>query len=116
MEQKKVIADVWYEKKWLVVILCIFFFPVGFYALWKNSSVPKTTKIGVPVIFTIFIIAVLNIGPEKKASNKIDPGTSVPVKPAAIPKYEVVNVESIHEDIYCKITMDDMYSREELIE
>lgn len=66
MEQKNTKSNTWYEKKWLVVILCVIFFPVGLYALWKNSSIAKGWKIGITVI--IGIIVITNLGGNDKTS------------------------------------------------
>jgi len=35
----------WYDRTWLVVVLCIVFFPVGLYALWKSNTIGKTGKL-----------------------------------------------------------------------
>jgi hypothetical protein len=59
-------SNSWYEKTWLVVILCILFFPVGLYALWKNSSISKGWKIGVTAIIALIVIA--NLGDKDKTS------------------------------------------------
>ncbi|GEC78152.1 hypothetical protein [Flavobacterium aquatile] len=53
----------WYEKTGLVIFLCIIFFPVGLYALWKNSSIAKGWKIAVTSLISIILIA--NIGGDK---------------------------------------------------
>lgn len=66
MENNNSNSNAWYEKTWLVVILCIIFFPVGLYALWKNSSISKGWKIGVTAIIALIIIA--NLGDKDKAS------------------------------------------------
>lgn len=66
MENNNSNSNVWYEKTWLVVILCIIFFPVGLYALWKNSSISKGWKIGVTAIIALIVIA--NLGDKDKAS------------------------------------------------
>lgn len=50
----------WYDKKWLVYLLCIVFFPVGLYALWKNQSISKFVKIGVSALIGIIVIASMN--------------------------------------------------------
>lgn len=49
----------WYENKTVVVLLCIFFFPVGLYALWKNSSISQGWKIGVTLIIVFLVISVM---------------------------------------------------------
>jgi K+ transporter len=56
----------WYDKTWLVIILCIIFFPVGLYALWKNSSISKGWKIGVTIVIALIVIA--QIGNDEKTS------------------------------------------------
>ncbi len=61
MELQK--SNSWYEKKWLVVVLCIVFFPIGLFALWKNSSISKGWKIGVTIFFSLIVI--LNMGGNK---------------------------------------------------
>jgi hypothetical protein len=50
-------SNAWYEKTWLVVLLCILFFPVGLYALWKNSSISKGLKIGITILISIIVLA-----------------------------------------------------------
>lgn len=54
----------WYDKTWLVVVLCIFFFPVGLYALWKNASIAKGWKIGVTIFFALIVL--VQLGKDKK--------------------------------------------------
>jgi hypothetical protein len=56
----------WYDKTWLVIVLCIIFFPVGLYALWKNQSISKGWKIGVTVVIALIVLA--QIGKDKKGS------------------------------------------------
>jgi hypothetical protein len=34
----------WYNKTWLVLLLCLLFFPVGFYGLWKSRRLPSPLK------------------------------------------------------------------------
>jgi hypothetical protein len=57
----------WYDKTWLVIVLCIFFFPVGLYALWKNQSISKGWKVGVTVVIALIVLA--QIGKDKKGSS-----------------------------------------------
>jgi len=52
----------WYEKTWLVIILCLLVFPVGLYALWKNSTISKGWKIAITIFIAIAVFAKLNSG------------------------------------------------------
>ena len=56
--------ETWYEKTWLVILLCVFFFPVGLYALWKNSTIAIGWKIGTTAFIALIIIA--NLSPDDK--------------------------------------------------
>jgi hypothetical protein len=67
MEQQNTTSNAWYEKTWVVVLLCIFFFPVGLYALWKNSTIGKGWKIGVTAVIALIVIA--NIGDKKESTS-----------------------------------------------
>ena len=67
MEKQNTTSSAWYEKTWVVVLLCIFFFPVGLYALWKNSTISKGWKIGVTVIIVLILIA--NIEDKKEITS-----------------------------------------------
>jgi hypothetical protein len=68
MNQYETHSNNWYEKTWLVVILCIIIFPVGLYALWKNSTISKGWKIGVTTVISILFIASLTA--DEKTSNE----------------------------------------------
>lgn len=60
-------SNAWYEKTWVVVILCVLFFPVGLYALWKNSSISQGWKIGTTILIIIIIIS--NLGNKKQITS-----------------------------------------------
>jgi hypothetical protein len=84
MEQTN--TNAWYEKTSLVIILCIIFFPVGLYALWKNSRIAKGWKIGVTALFAIILLASLTDNEEnsnqivnKKANEKANERTEVKI-------------------------------------
>ncbi|MFV5683863.1 hypothetical protein ACM55I_00275 [Flavobacterium sp. GB2R13] len=65
MEQKQ---NNWYDKTWLVLLLCFIFFPIGLFALWKNSTISKSWKIGVTTIITILLI--VSLADDKETSNE----------------------------------------------
>ncbi len=46
----------WYDKKGLVILLCVIFFPVGLYGLWKNQSISKGWKIGVTIFWGLVVL------------------------------------------------------------
>lgn len=77
----------WYEKTGLVVLLCIIFFPIGLYALWKNSSIAKGWKIAVTAL--IAIILIVNIGGDDKKTTA--PQT---IKEETEPTIDTVAVET----------------------
>ncbi|MFM7023614.1 MAG: hypothetical protein ACKOXB_11620 [Flavobacteriales bacterium] len=35
---------VWYERKWLILLLLLVCFPLGFYALWSSQSISRSIK------------------------------------------------------------------------
>ena len=57
----------WYDKTWLVIILCIIFFPAGLYGIWKNQSISKGWKIGVTVVIVLIVFA--QLGKEDKGGS-----------------------------------------------
>ncbi|NII81455.1 MULTISPECIES: hypothetical protein [unclassified Pedobacter] len=83
----------WYEKTWLTIILCIIFFPVGLYALWKNSSISKGWKIGITVIISLIVLS--NLGGNDKIPSKIR--NTVEKKEPNPPKVE--NVNNTQQDV-----------------
>ena len=34
----------WYERNWLVILLLILFFPLGFYGLWLSRNFSRSVK------------------------------------------------------------------------
>ena len=47
----------WYQKPTAVILLLIFFFPVGLYLMWNNEMWSKTTRWIVTGVFAFAIIA-----------------------------------------------------------
>jgi len=50
----------WYDKTWLVIILCVVIFPIGLYALWQNSMIPKGWKILITIIISLIVLSKIN--------------------------------------------------------
>lgn len=65
-DQKK---SEWYENKALVVVLLVVFFPVGLYAIWKNTEFSDKTKWIVTgiIAFLVLVIGVSDKKPEPRA-------------------------------------------------
>ena len=59
----------WYDNTWLVIVLCIVFFPVGLYALWKNQYLQKGRKF-ISIIFVL--IFVVQCSDENKNSSSTE--------------------------------------------
>ena len=45
----------WYQKDWGIILLCVLFFPVGLYLVWKKSEWSKRNKI----IATVCVILLI---------------------------------------------------------
>lgn len=59
----------WYDKVWLVILLCILFFPVGLYGLWKSPSFTNGGRIAITTV--IIIVLLTQFGkPERDQSDK----------------------------------------------
>lgn len=52
----------WYQQTWAIVLLLIFFFPVGLFLMWKYSNWKKPVKVIVTIILALIFIG--NIGSE----------------------------------------------------
>ena len=59
----------WYNNNLYVILLILFLFPIGIYALWKNEKAPKALKI----VITLFIgfALVLSFSPKKNYTRSV---------------------------------------------
>lgn len=55
----------WYDKTWLVILLCFLFFPVGLYGLWMSKRIGKGWKVALTIIVGLFVLGVVT-GDTKK--------------------------------------------------
>ncbi|ELY2018203.1 hypothetical protein SL053_002120 [Flavobacterium psychrophilum] len=97
MTQQNTNLNAWYEKTWLVVILCIIFFPVGLYALWKNSSISKGWKIGITALISIIVLANLG-GNDKKSVNSTSTETQNVVETEKENSTEAEPIANVEQD------------------
>ncbi|HVA98480.1 MAG TPA: hypothetical protein VNG53_06260, partial [Bacteroidia bacterium] len=72
----------WYQKKWLVTLLCIVFFPIGLYALWKNTIIKKGWKIAITAFFALVVIA--NLSNKNSGGNNVQPEQNTSSTPVVV--------------------------------
>lgn len=54
----------WYDKKWLVILLLVVFYPVGVYALWKNKDYSLPAKVLLTAILAVYVSIMYVCGPK----------------------------------------------------
>jgi hypothetical protein len=72
----------WYDKTWLVTILCIIFFPIGLYALWKSNNVKTGWKVAWSIIIGLVVIASISDKDERTSDNSSETNSSATTKPS----------------------------------
>lgn len=88
----------WYDKTWLVVILCIVFFPVGLYALWMSRTIGKGWKIGGTIVIGLLVLASIGGDDKKKEVAEAD-ALAAPLKELTqAQKDSVARVEAATKD------------------
>ena len=87
----------WYDKTWLVILLCFLFFPIGLYALWKSNRLAIGWKIGVSSFVALILIAGLAGDPPKK-----DAAAS-----AQRLTWQIVHTDSTNRQLTFRITISD---------
>ena len=75
----------WYNKTWLVIMLCIVFFPVGLYAVWKNNQLGKGWKISITILMILLIIAGANSENERTTEITTTEDVAEPAAPGTKP-------------------------------
>lgn len=64
----------WYQKPTAVVLLLIFFFPVGLYLMWKHEVWSKTARWIISAVFALAVIA--NAGEDNSSTSSISSNCS----------------------------------------
>lgn len=91
----------WYDKKWLVVVLCLLFFPVGLYALWMSRTIGKGWKIGGTIVIGLLVFASLGGEKNTSANAEVDQSGIAPELTQA-QKDSVARVEQVLKDSLAK--------------
>lgn len=85
----------WYDNKVLVVLLCVIFFPVGLYGLWKNSEFSKSIKIGLTgIVAVFFLMTINNDGTKDKIGGGMNENHNAPSEERAAGKPEIEILQS----------------------
>lgn len=98
----------WYDKTWLVIVFCIFFFPVGLYALWKNQSISKNWKIGVTVVIALIVIGQLGKDKDGSSSSSSSVSSSTEKSEKKSEEPTGVSVGQVLQTDYFAITVNEV--------
>jgi len=63
---QQVVKPKWYDRTRVVLLLCIFIWPVGLFGLWKSNVISKGWKIGGTLLMLLAFIMLANSGGEKR--------------------------------------------------
>jgi hypothetical protein len=74
----------WYDKGFIIFLLCLFFFPLGLYGLWKSNNFSKTTKF----VVTFFVVASVFWVMEDKKGNNVGSHNSYTTAPSYLSSSE----------------------------
>jgi len=94
----------WYDKIWVVILLCILFFPVGLYALWKNSRLTDGNKLAIAGVIIIVLIILFGT-PEKDQYDKANSTALTQTITKEVP--EVSEEDKLKEQLQREITSFD---------
>jgi Domain of unknown function (DUF4352) len=78
------IESKWYDRTWIAIFLCVFFFPVGLYALWKNKHLAQGWKIGITAFIALALIG--NASDKTKKGNQAISATKTVESTTEAPK------------------------------
>lgn len=97
----------WYDKTWLVILLCFLFFPIGLYALWKSNRLAMGWKIGISAFFGLLLIAGIAGDPPKENAAASFEETASTTDAAQPLTWQIVNTDSTNQHLQFRITIND---------
>lgn len=103
----------WYDKKGTIILLCILFFPVGLYGLWKNESISKGWKVGVTSLFAFIIIVEIAAIKKIKPSPNSDNATNSQITQEGNSK-KITGIGDILHTRYFDITVNKAGTRDRI--
>jgi hypothetical protein len=71
---RQIVKPKWYDKKGVVLLLCIIVWPVGLFGLWKSNVFSKGWKAGVTLVMLLAFIMIANSGGEKREKRMTSEG------------------------------------------
>ncbi|MGL5655886.1 MAG: hypothetical protein ACRCXY_03485 [Fusobacteriaceae bacterium] len=99
------------SKKWFVVIMLLFFTPVGIYFMWRNNSFSKVARIIITAIMGLFFVGIMAVSSgtlnDEKGQKVIKSNKIEEVKEEKIDKVqdEKDKIEQVKKEIK-KVTLD----------
>lgn len=54
-ENKNMSNKKWYQKTWVIILLLIYFFPVGIYLMWKHTAWKKGVKVAITAVWAFYL-------------------------------------------------------------
>lgn len=98
----------WYDNKGIVALLCVLFFPVGLYALWKSRTISKGWKVGVTIVIGIFVVAALGEEDlsETTARSNSQNSTQTESQVESVPEKEYVETGDVLSTRYFDVTVN----------
>jgi hypothetical protein len=110
MEQHK--EKKWYDNKLVVTLLCIVFFPVGLYALWKSNTISKGWKVGVTIVIALFVVIGVSNKDDSVSSTDTISANSQPDKDKKNKASETPTVEAQKAEQQEKIAKAEQQKKE----
>jgi hypothetical protein len=115
MEQHK--EKKWYDNKLVVTLLCIVFFPVGLYALWKSNTISKGWKVGVTIVIALFVVIGVSNKDSTDSTNPTNskPSTNEEISPNIQSELTNFTVDKANSQFVFTLKAENIESKNEII-